>query len=208
MKKLLRKVVKAFKQFADAKLLTFAQNVTTCMANAVDVFPTPAPALADVNTAIGNYAELLQLAADRSKVQVALKNQAKRSLVALLSQLTDYVNLTGQGNEAILVQSGLDLNKVPQPVSLKAPTRVMLLDGGNSGQLLLKFKSVTGAASYLFQYTTDATLAEGSWVSIAATGTSYTFSGLTKGSTYYCRAVSVGSNQQLMKSIVVNRVSQ
>jgi len=208
MKKFLRKVVKTFKQLADAKLLTFAQNVTTSMANAVVVYPTPVPTLADVNTVLGNYAELLQLAADRSKVQVVLKNQAKRDLLVLLSQLADYVNLTGQGDEGVLVKSGFILNKVPQPVSLKAPTRVLVLDGGNSGELVLKFKSVTGASSYLFQYTTDATLAEESWVSIPATTTSYTFTGLTKGSTYYCRAIAVGSNQQLMNSIVVNRVSQ
>src|SRR5664279_5622044 len=190
MKNFLRKVVKTFKQFADAKLLTFAQNVTTSMANAVVVFPTPAPTLTDVNTAIGNYAELLQLAADRSKVQVVLKNQAKQALLALLSQLADYVNLTGQGDEGVLVQSGFDLNKVPQLASLKAPTRVMVLDGGNSGELLLKFKSVAGASSYLFQYTTNALLPEDGWVSIAATTTSYTFTGLTKGATYYCRAIS------------------
>ena len=208
MKKFLRKVVKTFKQLADAKLFTFAQNVTTSMANAVAVYPTPVPTLADVNTVLGNYAELLQLAADRSKVQVVLKNQAKRDLLVLLSQLADYVNLTGQGDEGVLVKSGFILNKVPQPVSLKAPTRVLVLDGGNSGELVLKFKSVTGASSYLFQYTTDATLAEESWVSIPATTTSYTFTGLTKGSTYYCRAIAVGSNQQLMNSIVVNRVSQ
>ncbi len=208
MKKFLRKVVKSFKKLADAKLLTFAQNVTTSMANAVAVFPTPVPTLTDINTALGNYAELLQLAADRSKVQVVLKNQAKQALLALLSQLADYVNLTAQGDEGILVQSGIDLNKVPQPVSLKAPTRVVLLDGGNSGELLLKFKSVAGAPSYLFQYTTDATLAEESWVSIAATTTSYTFTGLTKGATYYCRAIAVGANLQQMTSIVVNRVSQ
>ena len=208
MKKFLRKVVKTFKQLADAKLFTFAQNVTTSMANAVAVYPTPVPTLADVNTALGNYAELLQLAADRSKVQVVLKNQAKRDLLVLLSQLADYVNLTGQGDERVLVKSGFILNKVPQPVSLKAPTRVLVLDGGNSGELVLKFKSVTGASSYLFQYTTDAMLSEESWVSIPATTTSYTFTGLTKGSTYYCRAVAVGSNQQLMNSIVVNRVSQ
>src|SRR6185437_6785654 len=126
MKKFLRKVVKSFKKLADAKLLTFAQNVTTSMANAVAVFPTPVPTLTDINTALGNYAELLQLAADRSKVQVVLKNQAKQALLALLSQLADYVNLTAQGDEGILVQSGIDLNKVPQPVSLKAPTRVVL----------------------------------------------------------------------------------
>jgi hypothetical protein len=141
-------------------------------------------------------------------VQVALKNQSKLELLQLLSQLADYVNLTAQGVESILAMSAFDLNRVPQPVTMKAPTGIMLLDGGNSGQLLLKFKRVTGASSYLFQYTTDTTLATESWISIPATTTSYTFSGLTKGATYYCRVVAVGGNQQLMDSIVVNRVSQ
>jgi hypothetical protein len=42
---------------------------------------------------------LLQLAAGRDKIQVALKNESKRILLLLLSQLADYVNLTAQGNE-------------------------------------------------------------------------------------------------------------
>jgi hypothetical protein len=35
----------------------------------------------------------------RDKIQVALKNESKRTLLLLLSQLADYVNLTAQGNE-------------------------------------------------------------------------------------------------------------
>ena len=208
MKKFLRKVVKSFKQLADAKLFAFAQNVSASIAEAVDVFPTPTPTLIELNNAIGNYVELMQLAAGRDKIQVVLKNLSKRNLLLLLSQLADYVNLTAQGDEGILAKSGFDLNKVPEPVSLKAPSRVVLLDGGNSGQLTLKFRKVTGAPCYLFQYTTDALLGEESWVSIPATTTSYTFTGLTKGTTYYCRVVAVGSYQQQKTSIVLNRVSQ
>ena len=208
MKNYARKVVKSFKNFADAVLLTFSQNVAVSMANAVAQYPTPTPSLEDVGAEISNYTELLQTSANRDKIQVALKNESKQNLLYLLSQLADYVNLTANGNEAVLTMSGFDLNKVPEPVTLSAPTDIKLQDGGNSGELELKFKSVQGASSYLFQYTTDTTLADNSWVSVAATTKSYTFSGLTKGSTYYCRAVAVGSNQQLMNSIVVNRVSQ
>jgi hypothetical protein len=60
----------------------------------------------------------------------------------------------------------------------------------------------------VFQYTTDATLQESSWVSFPATTTSFTFTGLTKGATYYCRALSVGAYQQVKASIVLNRISQ
>ena len=208
MKIFFRKVVKAFKVLADAKLLTFAQNVTASMTAAVATFPTPVPAIADITTEISNYAQLLQLAASRDKVQVALKNQSKQNLLLMLSQLADYVNLTAQGDDAKLSESGFNLNKVPQPINMKAPTGLVLADGGNSGELLLKCKRVAGASGYLYQYTNDPLLAEISWVSIASTTTSFTFTGLTKGVTYYSRVVAVGGKQQLMNSIVVSRVSQ
>ena len=208
MKKFLRKVVKSFKILSDSKLLTFGQNVVVSVGNAISVFPAPSPALADISTELATYGGLLQSSAARDKVQIALKNQSKSALITMLSQLADYINLTAQGDDAILAQSGYELDKIPEPIKMKAPEGVMLLDGGNSGELVLKFKSVAGASSYLFQYTTDQLLGDSSWVSIPATTTSYTFSGLAKGTTYHCRAIAVGANQQIMNSIVVNRVSQ
>ena len=208
MKNFFRKVVKAFKVLADANLLTFARNVAVSMTAAVETFPTPVPAITVISDQIDNYAELLQSSASRDKVQVALKNQSKKALLLMLSQLADYVNLTAQGDEVKLSESGFNLNKVPQPISIKTPAGVVLTDGGNSGELLLKCKRVAGASGYMYQNTTDPLLTETSWVSIAATTTSFTFTGLTKGVTYYCRVVAVGGNQQLMNSIVLNRVSQ
>jgi hypothetical protein len=208
MKKFLRKVIKAFKVLADAKLLTFAQKVVASMTTAVGSFPTPTPTLVDITSEIDNFSALLQSAANRDKVQVALKNQSKKTLLQMLSQLADYVNMVAQGDEVKLSESGFDLNKVPQPISMKGPTGLVLLDGGNSGELVLKFRRVEGASGYLYQYTTDPLLPEDGWVSIAATTTSFTFTGLTKGVTYYCRVIAIGGNQQRMNSIVVNRVSQ
>jgi hypothetical protein len=207
MKKFFRKVVKTFKKLADANLLTFGQNVTASMAAAVTTFPTPVPSLESINTELGNYAELLQTSASRDKVQVQLKNQSKFTLTQMLSQLADYVNSITT-DAALLASSGFDLNKLPQPVTITAPENPTLTDNGSSGQLALKFKAVKGASSYVFQYTTDATLQESSWVSFPATTTSFTFTGLTKGTTYYCRALSVGAYQQVKASIVLNRISQ
>ena len=207
MKKFFRKVVKTFKKLADANLLTFGQNVTASMAAAVTTFPAPVPSLESINTELGNYAELLQTSASRDKVQVQLKNQSKFTLTQMLSQLADYVNSITT-DAALLASSGFDLNKLPQPITITAPENPALSDNGSSGQLVLKFKAVKGASSYVFQYTTDATLQESSWVSFPATTTSFTFTGLTKGTTYYCRALSVGAYQQVKASIVLNRISQ
>jgi hypothetical protein len=207
MKKFFRKVVKTFKKFADANLLTFGQNVTACMAAAVTTFPTPVPSLESINTELENYAELLQTSASRDKVQVQLKNKSKFTLNQMLSQLADYVNSITT-DPALLASSGFDLNKLPQPITITAPENPTLSDNGSSGQLVLKFKAVKGASSYVYQYTADASLEESSWVSCPATTTSFTFTGLTKGTTYYCRALAVGANQQVKASIVLNRISQ
>ena len=207
MKKLIRKVIKAFKRLSDANLLAFGNNVTVSMAAATDIFPTPVPSLETVNNALGAFAELIQSASGRDKVQVQLKNQNRFELLAMLSQLADYVNSITT-DAAQLVQSGFELNKVPTPVELEAPTRLVLVDGPNNGQLTLKFKRAKGASSYLHQYTIDPLLPENGWVSTPSTTTTYTFKGLTRGATYYVRSVAVGSNQQTVNSIILNRVSQ
>lgn len=207
MKKFIRRVIKTFKRLTDANLLAFGQNVTGKMNAAVATFPNPVPSLEKINSELANYAELLQTSATRDKVQVHLKNMSKFNLNQMLSQLADYVNTTTT-DAALLASSGFELNKLPQPITITAPENSTLTDGGGTGQLLFKFKAVRGASSYLFQYTSDATLEESSWISIPATTTSYTFTGLTKGTTYYCRVLAVGANQQLKASIVLNRISQ
>ena len=202
-----RRVVKTFKKLSDANLLAFGRNVTASMAAAVAIFPTPVPDLAGINTDLDDFADLVQTAASRDKIQVQLKNQSRFNLMLILSQLANYVNAVTT-DPSLLIQSGFDLNKLPAPVELGAPTRMVLTDGPNNGNLTLKFRKAKGASSYLHQYTTDALQPEISWVSTAATTTTYTFTGLTRGLTYYVRAVAIGRNQQLINSIVVSRVSQ
>ena len=207
MKKFIRRVIKSFKKETDANTLTFGQNVTASMAAAVTIFPTPVPSLVDINAELVKYEALLQTSASRDKVQVQLKNISKYALNQMLTQLADYVNTT-TSDSAALTKSGFVLNKLPQPRTITNPENPVLTDGVGSGKLVFKFKAVKGASSYLFQYTSDATLQENSWVSFPATTTYFTFTGLIKGTTYYCRAMAVGANQQVTSSIVLNRISQ
>ena len=207
MKKFIRKVVKSFKKLTDSGLLAFGHNVTTCMAEAIAIFPTPVPSLASINTQLASYEELIQTSASRDKVQVWLKNQCRFELQVMLSQLADYVNAT-TSNAADLAQTGFNLNKEPAPITLEPPTGLVLTDGPNSGDITLRFKKVKGASSYVHQYTTDATLPDESWVSNPSTTSHFTFKGLTRGTTYYVRTIAVGSNQQTVQSNIVNRVSQ
>jgi hypothetical protein len=143
MKKFIRRVVKTFKKLSDSNFLTFGQNVTVSMAAAVDIFATPVPSITDINTELAKYAELLQSAKNRDKVQVDLKNLSKFTLKTMLGQLADYVNTTTSDSNSLL-RSGFELNKLPQPIGLLEPTGLKLMDGANSGELTLKFKSGKG----------------------------------------------------------------
>jgi hypothetical protein len=133
MKKFIRRVVKAFKKLADSKFLTFGENVTAGMAAAVDVFTNPVPALAAINAELANYSTLIQTSASRDKVQVQLKNKSKFTLQLMLGQLADYVNTT-TSDSADLSRTGFELNKLPQPITITAPTTLRLMDGENSGR--------------------------------------------------------------------------
>nr|WP_294908690.1 hypothetical protein [uncultured Lacibacter sp.] len=72
--------------------------------------------------------------------------------------------------------------------------------------LLVSVKRVTGAYSYLHQYTTDATLAPDSWVSTAGTTAKLLLTNLAPGTTYYCRVAAVVSNEQIMYSDTISRM--
>src|ERR1700735_4751359 len=152
MKKFLRKAIKAFKKLNDSALLTYGQKVTAAMANAVISFPNPTPLIKDIIDELTNYSGLLQTAGSRDKVQVALKNVSKATILIMLSRLTDYVNMQAAGDLSMLEETYMDLNKVPEPQKMKAPTGLALLDGANSGEMIIRLTAVKGAYSYTYIY--------------------------------------------------------
>jgi hypothetical protein len=79
-------------------------------------------------------------------------------------------------------------------------------NGLSSGQLFVTVKAVKGAYAYLHEYTTDASLAPGSWVTTNSTASRYTFNNLQPGTVYYCRVGAIGSNNQLLYSDAVSRM--
>jgi hypothetical protein len=59
----------------------------------------------------------------RDKIQVALKNESKRILLLLLSQLADYVNLTAQGNENNIYSLATCMEDGTSPLQLLKSTK-------------------------------------------------------------------------------------
>jgi hypothetical protein len=68
-------------------------------------------------------------------------------------------------------------------------------------------KRVIAAVSYVFQYTTDATLAEASWMPMNCSTTKCQLMGLTPGTKYYVRVAAVGTKGQELYSDVSSKVA-
>ena len=161
---------------------------------------------AALQAAADAYTAALVKAGTGNRADVADKNAKREVLVNLLRSLCRYVNLIADGDAAMLLTSGFDVSKDPQPVVITKPEIVRLEHGVASGQLVMSVKAVKGAYSYLHEYTTDVTLAPGSWVSTMSTSAKTTLSNLQPGTVYYCRVGAVGTNNQLLYSDTASRM--
>lgn len=169
-------------------------------------FPTPTPTLAALQTAFDAFQEALVKAGTGNRVDIAEKNAAREVLVNLLRLLCAYVNLTANGNRAMLLSSGFSISKDREPVIISKPENLKIENGLSSGELLLSVSAVKGAYAYLHEYTTDATLTPDSWVSTTTTASKALLDNLQPGTLYYCRVGAVGANGQLLYSDASSRM--
>lgn len=201
----MKRVTTSFVTLSDGNLESKTHSIISNMTGNAN-FPTPVPALNEVEAAADNFSSALVKAQTGNRADVADKNAKRETLLAVLRQLCSYVNLTANGDAAMLLTSGFDVSKDPQPSIISKPEIIRLENGVASGTLLLSVKAVKGAYSYLHEYTTDATMAPGSWVSNLSTSAKTTLSNLQPGTVYYCRVAAVGSNNQLLYSDALSRM--
>lgn len=204
---LITKITTGFERLSDANLLTKSLDISKSMDGNTSL-PAPTPTLVELNAAIAEFQTTLTAAAARERTQVVLKNQARLALIALLNDLSNYVTFTANGDAAILSSSGFTLRKIPQPVIVPKPNKILVADGPNSGELTVSVGSRKGARSFVHQYTPDPMQPQSVWVSTPTTSKTYTFTGLAKAQSYWCRVGVVGSNGQLVYSDAISRVVQ
>lgn len=169
-------------------------------------FPTPIPTLAEIEAASDDYSSALVTAGTGNRSDIANKNAKRETVISLYNRLCTFVNLTANGNAALLLTTGFDVSKTPEPKVVTKPQNLKVMNGAAAGSLLVSVKRVPGAYSYVHQYTTDATLAPDSWVSTTGTTAKLLLTNLAAGTMYYCRVAAVGGNEQIMYSDTVARM--
>lgn len=205
-KKLIRRIVKNYKRKSDAGVLTFSQNVHSSTSEST-LLPNPIPTMEVLGAAINLYSDMLTPSLNRGRMQVALKNDARHTLTELLDELANFVTLTANGNDTILISSGFDLSKIPGSVVINTP-QVLVTDGPNPGELNSTAKGAENGKGFVHQVTADPITDDSVWESVTTTRRSYTFKGLQKTKNYWVRVAAIGGNQQMKISKPVSRVVQ
>lgn len=193
--------------FSDPVLLAFSQEVMAKVTNN-PYFPNLKPNLSDLNTGVTEYQSAMARASFGNKEDIDIKNEKKATLIGLMHSLMYYILFTTDGNRTIAESSGFTLVKPQTPSVISTPQKVKAQNGDNPGELLISSETVKGARSYLHQYSTDPTLAENSWITMACTSSKCTINGLEIGTKYYCRVAAVGTKDQIKYSNVVWRIVQ
>lgn len=199
-------ILSSYKVLRDSDTITQGYRVVEKMENNPN-FPDAPPELAEAKRVLPELQSAVSDAKGRDLEAVALKNNKKAELIALLTVLAQYVTLTCKGDRLKLLSSGF-------PISGASSTQVdqviqqleVLL--GSPGEATTKVKRVRGVRAYMHQYTTQPPGADTVWHSEGSKFAYYTFSGLSSVSKYWFRVVAITAGGERITSPVITKVIQ
>ena len=163
-------------------------------------FPTPTPKLSELQAVLDSYTTALSEAASRDRNKVALKNQLRKQLNAMLNQLGTYVNMIADGDVTMIISSGFPLSKLPQPRYISAPQNLTVKQGQNPGTLVSKINADAAAKSYIHMITLAPLTEDSVWTSVTTSRSQYEFSNLQPGKEYFVKVAITGTKDQIAYS--------
>jgi hypothetical protein len=200
------KITYGFKQFRDNDLIGFAYGVTGKTDNN-PTFPQAPPALGDLKKVLPEYQEVVNIKARGDEEMRFHRKELKAKVIALLSDLADYVTLTCNGDPAKLLSSGFELSKA-RGTKAMAAIKQLKVTIDRPGEAVTEVRRVAGAKAYIHQYTIDPLMGDSVWVNKVTTDSSYIFTGLKSKEKYWFQVIAVGVSGQESASPPVSRVIQ
>lgn len=168
---------------------------TSEILNAMDQntnFPTPNPALQAVQQALDELSAAYQAALDGGKTAKANQRTKEAALDDLLRPLKNYVNEIANGDEGIVLSSGFQASKIPEPIGpLPQVVNVVGKGGDGDGSVTLSWKSVYGAKSYTIETSDNGT--NFSYLTAVSRTRNVKIEGLVEGQFYWFRVAALGA---------------
>jgi hypothetical protein len=171
------------------------------------VFPNAPAALANLKKTLPEFQVSLVNAISRDKEMVAIKNNKKALILALLEELAQFVIATCKGDRALILSSGFDVTD-EQNIRIETTIETLEVELGAPGEAIVRVKKATGALAYIYEYATEPPGANTVWVREESTIRDYTFKGLQSDKRYWFRVLAIGRRSQKAYSPVVSRSIQ
>lgn len=201
----MKKPTKQGQRLNDANMMQYVEQIVTKMAANADLFTTPVPALATVETALQAFRHSATEAAYRDSRAIGLRKEKRRELEYLIGELSKYVDTIAKGHVPTVLASGFaptkDANSyegfVPKALRLVAEPK-----GVGSARIRLKVAPWAGARMYQFEYRKKGV--ETDWVSQLSTKSFCILEGLDRFQEYEFRASYIGIDPRPNYSDIVS----
>ena len=189
-----------------ANKVEFARAVVAAMTGNPK-FPTPSPNLSAVTSAATNLENAITAAMDGGKSKTAAMRAKEKLLDDLLTQLGKYVDAVANGDESIILSSGINASADRSaPKTPDAPGKLNVLSGTTEGAVELQWDKVKGARVYVVEQCDDVSALQNRTVSsttpgpsliwkqvIVLTKTGFSVTGLISGNKYAYRVFAISA---------------
>jgi len=148
-----------------AEIAQLTTNILTAMTGNAH-FPTPAPALAEVQTGLTILTTKIntsEVAADAARTALAEREAATQDVRELLNPLAAYVDLISDGAEAIILSAGMPLRPERAPLLVGQVQNLRLTASDENGEINAGWNRVKGTRINRVQISRDAGTPPTNW---------------------------------------------
>jgi hypothetical protein len=156
-------------------------------------FATPNPTPAMLNLATDELEVAFNAAQVGGPLETATMYEKETAWDTLVTALGNYVDNIAQGVQTIILSAGMETKRLSTPVGIPARVVNVAATSVNSGELLVKWKSVYGARAYLGYIKVDGEDDSEYQLLIKVTRAKATVTGLISGTKYVVVVEAVGA---------------
>jgi hypothetical protein len=193
----------ASSKYTDEALGTKANNILDKV-EGNPVFQPAQSIIQELRSANTNYINALAKVEGGSKEDTVIKNNCRKIVETLLKKLAGVVQTISDGDEAIILSSGMDANKKPSTVGqLAKPEHLTVKPGGNKGSVTMMCDVVESADYYEFEHTELPITPTSFWTKDTTKKRKYEKTGLASGKQYAFRVAGAGTYVSRVYSEIV-----
>lgn len=178
---------------SDDNLLQFAQDHIADMTGNPS-YVTPTPSAAAFQAIVDSYASALTTAnnaKNAAKQATSVKNAARTELESAFNLRRNYVQIASNGNEAVILSSGMAVQATRTPKGQLPPPLGLSVDlNGTVGVMKASWVADPRSAGYLLRWSKDTP--ERTWSQIRCSKALFTFTGMEVGQNYVFQVAAAG----------------